>query len=50
MPSHIFTRLGLWEESIQSNLASAAAAQKYMAKTLPKATSQDQLHAMDYLG
>jgi tetratricopeptide (TPR) repeat protein len=25
MPSHIFTRLGLWQESIQSNLASIAA-------------------------
>jgi tetratricopeptide (TPR) repeat protein len=49
MPSHIFTRLGLWDESIQSNLASAAAAKSQMAKTLPGATSQDQLHAMDYL-
>ena len=29
MPSHIFTRLGLWEESIQSNLKSADAAQCY---------------------
>jgi tetratricopeptide (TPR) repeat protein len=49
MPSHIFTRLGLWRESIESNLASAAAAKKYVAKTLPGGTSQDQLHAMDYL-
>ena len=49
MPSHIFTRLGLWQESIESNLASAAAAKSYMAKTLSGATSQDQLHAMDYL-
>jgi tetratricopeptide (TPR) repeat protein len=49
MPSHIFTRLGLWENSIQSNLASVAAAKSQMAKTLPGATSQDQLHAMDYL-
>jgi tetratricopeptide (TPR) repeat protein len=49
MPSHIYTRLGLWEESIQSNLASAAAAKSDMTKTLPGATSQDQLHAMDYL-
>src|SRR6476659_8557535 len=30
MPSHIFTRLGLWQESIQSNLASAAAAKKHI--------------------
>src|SRR5262249_32035072 len=49
MPSHIFTRLGLWEDSIQSNLASAATAQKYMAKVMPGATSFDDLHAEDYL-
>jgi hypothetical protein len=49
MPSHIFTRLGLWQESIQSNLASAATAQKHMAMTHPGAVSFDQLHAMDYL-
>src|SRR6266568_4408934 len=46
MPSHIFTRLGLWEDSIQSNLASAAAAQKYAARTRPGTASFDQLHAM----
>src|SRR5262249_47486454 len=44
-----FTRLGLWQESIDSNLASAAAAKDNVAKTLPGAASQDQLHAMDYL-
>ena len=42
MPSHIFTRLGYWQESIESNLASAAAAQKDSAQG-------DQVHAMDYL-
>jgi hypothetical protein len=49
MPSHIFTRLGLWQDSIDSNLASAAAAKKHVAKILPGAASQDQVHAMDYL-
>ena len=49
MPSHIFTRLGLWRESIESNLASAEAARKLVAKTHPGATSYDALHAMDYL-
>jgi hypothetical protein len=49
MPSHIFTRLGLWQDSINSNLASAAAARSYIAQKLPGAASQDQLHAMDYL-
>lgn len=51
MPSHIFTRLGLWPESIQSNLASAAAAKKYLA-TLnlgSGAAAFDELHAIDYL-
>ena len=49
MPSHVFTRLGLWDESISSNLASAAAAREHAAKSLPGVTPQDQLHAMDYL-
>src|SRR5712692_9530076 len=49
MPSHIFTRLGLWQDSIQSNLASAAAAKNYAARTRPGTASFDQLHAMDYL-
>jgi tetratricopeptide (TPR) repeat protein len=39
MPSHIFTRRGFWQESIESNRASAAAARNHF----------DQLHAMDYL-
>ncbi len=42
MPSHIFTRLGLWQESIDSNLASAAAARKNVG-------TGDELHAVDYL-
>jgi hypothetical protein len=49
MPSHIFTRLGMWQESIQSNLASAAAARALMARTHPGATAYEGLHAMDYL-
>jgi tetratricopeptide (TPR) repeat protein len=49
MPSHIFTRLGMWQESIESNLASAAAARALMARTHPGATAYEGLHAMDYL-
>jgi tetratricopeptide (TPR) repeat protein len=49
MPSHIFTRLGLWQESIDSNLASSTASRRWVAKTHPGATSYDDLHAMDYL-
>jgi hypothetical protein len=42
MPSHIFTRLGLWQEAIESNIASADAARKNV-------TWKDEIHAMDYL-
>jgi len=49
MPSHIFTRLGLWQESIASNIDSANAARRYVAKYHPGATAFDALHAMDYL-
>ena len=49
MPSHIFVRLGLWDEAIKSNIASEASA-KALAKTqgLPDSSSE-RLHAMDYL-
>ena len=49
MPSHIFTRLGLWNESIASNLASAEAARQLVARRHPGAASFDALHALDYL-
>jgi tetratricopeptide (TPR) repeat protein len=41
MPSHTFTRVGAWQESIDTNLASAAAARKDNA-------ASEELHAMDY--
>src|SRR5436190_8320952 len=43
MPSHIFTRVGYWPDSIASNLVAARAAKA-------DNDSSDQLHAMDYLG
>jgi len=49
MPSHIFTRLGMWQESIESNLASTSASRALMARSHPGATSYEGLHAMDYL-
>jgi hypothetical protein len=49
MPSHIFTRLGMWKESIDSNLASARTAQAWVARDHAGATPFDGLHAMDYL-
>jgi tetratricopeptide (TPR) repeat protein len=49
MPSHIFTRLGLWQEAIKSNLDSHAAARAYAVKHHLKDAWDEQLHAMDYL-
>lgn len=42
MPSHIFTRLGLWDDSIASNIAARDAAKA-------QGDIGEQLHAMDYL-
>lgn len=42
MPSHIFTRLGLWDDSIVSNEAARAAAHE-------QGDQGEELHAMDYL-
>jgi tetratricopeptide (TPR) repeat protein len=49
MPSHIFTRLGLWEESIESNLASAQAGREYVARSGGQGLWDQTLHALDYL-
>ena len=49
MPSHIFTRLGLWTESIDSNIASAESGRQLVAKRHPGSVSFDTLHALDYL-
>jgi len=49
MPSHIFVRLGLWDEAIASNIASAASARALARKLGLADASSEQLHAMDYL-
>ena len=49
MPSHIFTRLGLWEESAGSNLASANASHRYQVLRGRSAMETEELHALDYL-
>jgi tetratricopeptide (TPR) repeat protein len=46
MPSHIFARLGLWPEDIQSNLATIAATQQPSAIHFG---AEHQVHAMDFL-
>ena len=50
MPSHIFTRLGLWQQSIDSNRAAHAAALAYVRKTRgPDGFDGETVHTMDYL-
>ena len=50
MPSHIFTRLGLWQQSIDSNRAAHAAALAYVRKTRgPDGFDSETVHTMDYL-
>lgn len=42
MPSHTFTRIGMWQDSVDTNLRSAAAARQ-------SSTAGEELHALDYL-
>ena len=49
MPSHIFTRLGLWQEAILSNLDAHAAARAYAKRNHLIDAWDEQLHTMDYL-
>src|SRR6266436_9125770 len=41
MPSHTFTRIGYWQDSIDSNLAAATAARR-------EGQTAEELHALDY--
>jgi tetratricopeptide (TPR) repeat protein len=49
MPSHIFTRLGMWDESIAANQASAEASRAYATMRHRDATEAEELHALDYM-
>lgn len=49
MPAHIFTRLGLWEDSIVTNSASARAAKAELKSTSHTLGSYNAVHAMDYM-
>jgi tetratricopeptide (TPR) repeat protein len=49
MPSHIFTRLGLWQESIESNISSASAARCYAEEVEMDGHWGNEIHALDYL-
>ena len=49
MPSHIFTRLGLWQESINSNINSASSAVCYAKAVNMEGLGDFEIHAIDYL-
>lgn len=49
MPSHVFTRLGLWDECINSNNAAAYSAKCYAEAAGMNGHWDEELHALDYL-
>ncbi|HUF20012.1 MAG TPA: hypothetical protein VMP00_04595 [Burkholderiales bacterium] len=49
MPSHIFSRVGLWQELIEGNRASYQAAKAELKETTLGIGAYDALHAMDYM-
>jgi tetratricopeptide (TPR) repeat protein len=49
MPSHLFTRVGSWDESISSNIRSAELATAAEATSKNGEARDQRLHAMDYL-
>jgi tetratricopeptide (TPR) repeat protein len=50
MPSHIFTRLGNWQESIDTNMAAANTAKAHLPESNGESLSSDPiLHATDYM-
>lgn len=49
MPSHIFTRLGLWEQSLASNQDSTRSAAEYTQHANLPGHYDEGLHSMDYL-
>lgn len=49
MPSHIFTRLGLWQDAIRSNLDAEASAKAFAVRNHLSGVWDEQFHSMDYL-
>ncbi|ARO88213.1 hypothetical protein EBAPG3_010710 [Nitrosospira lacus] len=49
MPSHIFSRVGLWHEMAESNRASYLAAKSELKEATLGIGAYDALHAMDYM-
>lgn len=49
MPSHIFSRIGLWREMVEGNRASYLAAKSELKEATLDIGTYDALHAMDYM-
>ena len=50
MPSHVYSMLGMWDQSIASNEATLVVAQQYAAKNLPPGmTHPGAAHSLDFM-
>jgi tetratricopeptide (TPR) repeat protein len=49
MPSHIYSMVGMWQESIASNLSSIAVANEYAARTKLDGTLAGVPHSLDFM-
>ena len=49
MPSHIYSILGMWEDSVHSNVAARKAAEDYWAKNSPGKTAPGLPHLFDFM-
>lgn len=49
MPSHIFIRMGLWQEAVRSNLDAESSAKAFAVRNHLSGAWDEQFHAMDYL-
>ncbi len=49
MPSHIFTRLGLWQDAVKSNAAAEKSARAYEERSKMDGVWDQRMHPLDYL-
>jgi len=49
MPSHIYSMLGMWEESIKSNQATLVVGKAYAARNHPDFADTSQPHSLDFM-
>jgi len=49
MPSHIYTRLGMWDDAVTVNKNASDASRAYAVVRHRAATEADELHALDYM-